>query len=387
MHEKVAAARWEVERVFVDGDEFFDDLLTAIEAARHFVIIECYIFKRDELGDRVIKALIGARQRGVDVRVLVDGIGSWDFRARYGAQLEIEGVSFKIYNELPRFWPVARRRTREPTKSYWRSLLHVNKRDHRKVYIVDGKRAWVGSMNVVGVHVRSVAKDAAWRDTGAAVEGAAIADLIAAFDRVWIPFGRRTLARMKRHGRGHRYGASGDLVRLSIGRRRRISNYRRLLSQIAYSDERVWITNGYFVPQWRLIRALREAARRGVDVRLLLPYRSDVFFIPWVSRVFYGDLVGAGVKVYEYTASILHAKTMLIDSVGLVGSSNLNSRSLKHDLEVDVVLHGKQSLAILQSAFERDIESSARKIAASLTGCPWYERWLGRLCLIFRYWI
>jgi cardiolipin synthase len=150
------------------------------------------------------------------------------------------------------------------------------------------------------------------------------------------------------------------------------------------ATEKIWITNAYFVPDGSLVRALRAAAHGGVDVRIMVPRFSDVIFIPWVASAFHLGLLKAGVRVFEYQRSILHAKTVVIDSWGLVGSSNLNHRSLLHDLEVDVVVNTEEARGVLEQHFIEDMGNSVEVTLETWSHRPYIERMLGRLLLFFR---
>jgi cardiolipin synthase len=156
------------------------------------------------------------------------------------------------------------------------------------------------------------------------------------------------------------------------------------LVKILGSQRRVWITNAYFVPDASLIRVLGVAAEAGVDVRIVVPAFSDVVFIPWVTSAFHLGLLRAGVRIFEYTGTVLHAKTMLIDDWGLVGSSNLNHRSLLHDLEADVVLASEEATSALAEQFVADCGHSREVTLRNWKSRPLLERIVGRMLLVVR---
>ena len=205
--------------------------------------------------------------------------------------------------------------------------------------------------------------------------------LQAAFNALWQ---RRRLAlaaaRILR-----RAPASGSFVRLNMRRSQRRDNYLDLLVMTLGAERRIWIENAYFVPDGSLVRVLRTAAEAGVDVRIVVPAVSDIFFIPWVTSAFHVGLLQAGVRIFEYTGSMMHAKTMLIDDWGLVGSSNLNHRSLFHDLEADVVLGSADAARSLEEQFEKDCAASREVTLLNWRERPWMERFLGRLLLWVRW--
>lgn len=373
---------WERCEVVHDGDEFFARLERAIGAASTSIDLEFYIFATDTAGSKFIESLSRAAARGVRVRLLVDGIGSSGFARTYGEAAKSAGVEYRVFNEAP--WERWRRGGDDIRQALGSRLTRVfrrlNNRNHRKVCIIDGRTAFVGSFNVTKHHLVSMMGAAAWRDTGSIVEGMGVATLAASFEYVW---GGR-LKRFKRRLKQRRE-LLNPLVRLNVTRRQRREMYVDLLLRLVRSQQRIWITNAYFIPDGSLLRVLSVAAESGVDVRVLVPGFSDVVFVPWITSAFHFGLLSAGVKIFEYRGSVLHAKTMVVDEWGLVGSSNLNHRSLLHDLEADVVVTGPQSLSSLEEQFLRDLGRSVEVTLENWRQRPWLERVLGRVFLAFRY--
>lgn len=373
--------RWKFVTVFHDGDAFFDALEEEIHGATHSVLLESYIFANDTVGRRILKALAQAARRGVAVRVIIDGLGSSSWKEAIRAQALEAGILLKVFHELP--WYNWWRRT-EPRRSRRHTMTQLfqrlNTRNHRKVCVIDHKRAFVGSMNIIDYHLRSLVGMAGWRDTGVLVQGAEVSILVDSFNDLW---------RKKRNRLGRRRGKdtdpAQDLIRLNVRHSQRRENYLDLLVRIVGSQRRVWIENAYFVPDGSLLRVLRVAAESGVDVRIVVPAFSDVVFIPWVASAFHLGLLKAGVRVFEYTKTVLHAKTMLIDDWGLVGSSNLNHRSLLHDLEVDAVIAEPSACETLQDQFEIDCRDSIEVTLENWRKRPWIERIIGRLLLAIRH--
>jgi cardiolipin synthase len=378
---QLQSARWESIAVYHSGDEFFDSLERAIERAQQCIHIEMYIFAFDRLGQRILSRLGEAVHRGVTVRLIVDGIGSslWMYHIRECCErLKIE---LKVFHELP--WTRWRLRNRGPQRrlSFSRAFQRMNNRNHRKVCIVDSNRAFVGSMNVIEYHCASLAGIKVWRDCGVEVVGREVSVLEASFQDLW----NRRRGVISAGRRLRRALASGSLVRLNVRRTQRRENYLDLLVRIVGAQRRIWIENAYFVPDGSLVRALRAAAEGGVDVRIVVPAVSDIFFIPWLTSAFHVGLLRAGVRIFEYTGGMMHAKTMLIDDWGLVGSSNLNHRSLLHDLEADVVLASEEASRSLEQQFERDCSGSREITLETWRERPWIERVLGRMLLWMRW--
>lgn len=381
-----ARSTWDEARVFHEGDRFFDELEGEIRKAARSVFLESYIFATDRVGQRVLSVLAQAVARGVDVRVIVDGIGSGSWLSDLRRKTGESGIALKVFHEPPwvRWWRRATEGRRPQRVGGGRFFQRINRRDHRKVCIIDEAVAFAGSMNVIDYHLRSMVGAAAWRDTGVRVRGAEVAVLVESFNDLWL--GKRRALSLGRRERARRR-RSGELVRLNARRRERRENYLDLLVRIVGSERRVWIENAYFVPDGSLLRVLRVAAEAGVDVKIVVPAFSDVVFIPWVASAFHLGLLTAGVRVFEYTKSVLHAKTMLIDDWGLVGSSNLNHRSLLHDLEVDIVVADPTACAQLERQFVVDCGDCVEITLENWRHRPLGERLVGRLLLAVRHWL
>lgn len=373
--------RWDREILLNDGDRYYEALIAAINEAKKSIDFEVYIFSKGQIGQKVVDAIIEASNRGVRVRVIVDGIGSSGWASFFGDRLDEAGVQFRVYHALP--WEKLRR-NKSPKlyhRQFFKLMLRINMRDHRKVQIFDDAVAFVGSFNITDEHSRQVSGERAWRDTAVQVEGEDVSILKLGFEYAWSTRIRRVQEWPQR--RKKMLGAT-SLVRLNVRRRQREKNYRDLLLRIRSAKSRVWITNAYFIPDGSLVEALEAAGQAGIDVRILVPLKSDVFFIPWVSSAFQYGLLKAGVRVFQYVPAMLHAKTVLIDDWGLVGSSNLNHRSLFHDLEADVVLTTESSIAQLEEDFLEDLKKSDEATLENWYRRPWLERLAGRILVVFR---
>ncbi len=381
---QVQVQPWTAELVVTDGDAYLAGLLADIAEARSTIDLESYIVEDDEIGNQITEALAAARTRGVAVRFLVDGNGALYWIQGPGATFR--GCPWRIYHPVP--WTVLR--TYLPT---WRQLLarlqsfrFANRRNHRKTCVIDGRIGWIGSFNLERRHYRSLVGDAAWRDTATRVEGDAVQLISRAFTVTWRQswhYGKRFL--LPATGLRGRL-AKVDLaapVRLNGTRRLRRRMWRDLLERIRQARGRVWITTPYFVPNEDLLQALTTAAKHA-DVRLLLPAVNDIGVMPYIARVYFARLQAAGVRVWAYPRMV-HAKTMLIDNLGLVGSSNLNSRSLLFDLEADVWLQQASSISTLADAFTTDCSSARAIPSGDRPSLRW--RILGNLFLIIGRWL
>lgn len=380
---------WASEELFFDGDDFFLAFEKNLDGARQTIDLETYIFRDDVLGRRIAEALSQAAQRGVTVRLIVDAVGSLGWVRSFGPQLSRAGVSYLVFNELPGWTHLEFRRWPSSVLSAIKRFIRsINFRDHRKICIIDDQIAYLGSMNISSVHLSSVYGKDAWRDTGVRITGGDMQQLSAAFNRVWLrKASGRVLSWKKRLKKSTPVEADSGLVLLNDTRHRRSRHYRTLLRRIKSANSKVWITNSYFIPHGSLLRALRKAARAGVSVIILVPSKSDVFFIPWVTPAFYLGLLKAGVKIYEYAPSILHAKTLIVDEWAIVGSSNLNHRSLFHDLEADVVLSNAEAKESLERRFVEDLHASIEISFSHWRGQPFFKKLVGAAALVFRYFL
>lgn len=367
---------WDEERLYFDGDVFFAELIQAIDSARIAVELETYIFDSDAIGEKIENALERATSRGIKTRLLVDGIGSLTWINSRLERLAKTGVEIRVFHPVHYF----------PFSRTWSRLSRLNRRTHRKMCLIDDSTALVGSLNISASHSFMTRGQDSWHDTATRVSGAGVKDLKMAFEYAWrrsrLPDGSRHWIESLQLIATWRLRS--QLVRLNFTSRIRRRNFRAFIKKIRSARSRIYITNAYLSPSRPVISALNRAARRGVDVRILVPRKSDVFFMPWVATSYYPRFLKSGVRIYEFLPRFLHAKSVIIDDWATVGTSNLNRRSLLHDLEVDVVLSHPASIEELKNKFEENL-SSAEEIRRARGGLT---AWLGRLVtLLFRYWI
>ncbi len=377
---------WLNEELLSDGDHFFNSLIAGIRSARTSIDLEAYIFLDDQLGSRVEKALIEAANRGVRVRVIVDGIGSQGWVFGIGARLRERGIETKVYHPLPWEALSTGRGDHGVPPGILKLFSVINRRNHRKLCIVDNCSVWLGSLNIWDVTLPSKHGESAWRELGLRMDGEGALYLRASFDFIWYARQGR-YRRIRRSAKKLIKQADIAGIRLNVLLPSRLAQYDDLINRINYAKRRLWIVNAYFVPPRSLIEAFGRAAERGVDVRVLTPLRSDVRFMPWVAHTFFNSLSAAGVQVYCYTKSILHAKYMLIDDVAIIGSSNLNHRSIIHDLELDILTGNPTTVEAVAEEFKRDISVSYNLTRDKLGSFPLWQRCLGKIALLFKYYL
>ena len=337
------------------------------------------------MGKSVAITLANAAKRGVKIRVMVDGAGTPFWSGHFATMLENVGAETKVFHPFPwQLWNWSRSVVKLPLLLKWIYLmLKINYRNHRKVCLIDNRIAYIGSFNITQEHLDKAQGGDNWRDTSVRLEGIPLDDLNKAFDAAW---NHRTIQeRLRDTFRQVRKDAP---IRLNFTRHRRRILYKNLLRKISQCKKRIWITNAYFIPDNFLLKRLKDAAHRGLDVRILLPRKSDVMMMPWASSTFYFSLLKAGIRIFEYLPSMLHAKSIILDDWMLIGSSNLNHRSLLHDLEADVCIQSISGKKVLEDQFLSDLTASRE---LSLTSWqqwrPRRQRILGRLLLYIKYWI
>jgi cardiolipin synthase len=332
---------YRVRKIYDNGDVYLGDLLEAISGATKSIYVESYIFELPEPGVRLLRALEEKHRQGLDIRILIDGVGSLHHIRPLQNWSEDSWIPVRVFNPLP--WHRRWRWLFFPLfllNLIWNTRL-LNRRDHRKMIVIDGKRAFLGSINFSKVHF-SFYGTRPWFDLAIQVEGELIQVLDHAFLR---EFGRIRPVREKIWHELKRVLRSKpklfpieNKLRLNSNFILRFLFWRDLLWRIRRAKKRVYIMNAYFVPHRTLMRSLAVAARRGVEVVVLLPSESDVPVVKWFAPIYYRKLINKGVQIREMQGQMIHTKSVIIDDWALVGSNNMNYRSLIHDLEVEAVV-------------------------------------------------
>ncbi|MCX2979796.1 phosphatidylserine/phosphatidylglycerophosphate/cardiolipin synthase family protein [Halieaceae bacterium IMCC14734] len=371
-HEHLQRA-WQSSRLVLDSAVLYANLLAAIDSASERIDFEYYIFELDIVGSDFLEALARAARRGVQVHVLLDGVGCAATAATIASELSNAGAQVRIYHPLPWLtgayqWSLARGGWFTKWLSF---VLNVNRRNHRKLCLVDARHAWIGSQNICREHLAVAAGGEGWRDYALHVSGAGVTALADAFTAHW----ESQPAHLQR-------GFLTHFLSNHSRRARRLKNA-FVTNSVASATGYVWIVSAYFAPTARLRRSLLKAARSGADVRILLPANSDVAVFPGLSSHYYRELLLAGARVFQYQSGVLHAKAMLVDGVMILGSSNLNYRSTLHDLELDLVIRNPDAVAELQQVVASDM-AGAKEVRGELLRRPSIISWLWYL---LRYWM
>ena len=375
---------WSQSRIFHSGDAFFASMLEDIHAARDSITIESYIFSYDRLTTQVLAALSQARARGCRVRIVVDGFGSYYSIPSLDRFCLEHGIELRVFHPLPD--PLLWLRQLFTKHALHRSFFvqNLNRRTHRKICILDEKRAYLGSFNFTQEHCESLMGPAAWRDTGVWVEGPALKRLVLAFQITYLRTSMHGIANWIGRWKPPRDNFE-KILRLNTTKKMRQALFRDLVRRISTAEKRVYITTAYFLPKRSILRALLKSSARGVDVRLLIPGPSDVPMVKWAAYPILRFLALKSLPIYEYQKSILHAKTMILDDEVFIGSFNLNHRSFLHDLEVEVVLKDPQSLTNMTSQWDLDLQHSKLLTKRDIQHPSWLFRKLYGLAFRLRY--
>ncbi|MBL8246377.1 MAG: hypothetical protein JNL89_19420 [Rhodanobacteraceae bacterium] len=341
-------------RRYTEGDALYAAMLADIESATVSVRMESYIYASDEIGLAFASALIARARAGCTVRLRVDALGSFDTLDDSLARALVDGG---VQLEWCHRWN-------------WRRPLVIHRRNHRKLLIVDGHCAYLGGFNVHREASLRAFGEGRWRDTHVRLTGTLVPLATEAFDEYPHALRLRPWRRL--------HEAQGYLVP-NLGLKRRYLLHRWLKRRFGRARRRLWLTTPYFVPPASIQRALIHAARRGVDVRVLVPRHSDVPLAQWASRAAYSALLAGGVRIFEYLPRMLHAKTIVIDdSWSMVGTANLDYRSLF--INDELVLWS--DLPALINGLSVDFEADAQQ-AEEITAQRWSRRlglnWIAEL--------
>jgi len=262
----------------------------------------------------------------------------------------------------------------------------MNKRNHRKITLIDSKIAYIGSFNNSEVHSQALKGTRSWRDTGARLMGPEIQHIQFSMGETW-KWNRRARILSYFKNKLWNYNPVSSLVRLNTRRRWRQRLNNDLKQKIQNAKKHVFITAAYFLPTSTLLRALKKAARNGTKVHILVPGPSDVPMVNLAALTLYHRLHKAGVKIFQYQPGILHAKNLIIDDFYTLGSMNLNHRSLLHDLEISIVLNDPLSQKNLLDQWSKDLSNSREFSYKTFENLSFLIKLMARLAFRFRYWL
>lgn len=358
-----------------DGPATYEAMFAAIRSAENHINLETYIFEDGEVGNAFAELLLEKRAKGVQVNVIYDSVGSLTTPRAFFERLSRAGIQVLEFNPV------------NPLKANPKTWA-INNRDHRKLLIVDGRIAFLGGINISESYssgsLRSSSRASAsaglgWRDTHLQIEGPVVADFQKLFLDTWVRQKGPTLSDRTFYPK---LVPQGDEIVRAIGSTADTPInpiYLTLLSAINHAEQKVQLTNAYFVPDPQLIEALTGAAQRGVDVQFILPSKTDSWVVFHAGRSHYDTLLKAGVQIYERRDAVLHSKTASIDGVwSTIGSTNLDWRSFLHNDELNAVILGRDFAKQMEGMFDKDRAASNPIV---------YKQWKRRSVLLrFKEW-
>ena len=326
-----------------NGDAFFPAMLEALRGAKQTINFQAYIFKSDATGRQFRDVLCERARAGIEVRVLLDGIGSgWSLDNSDVRMMTDAGCKFAYYHPL----------------ASWR-VDRTNRRSHRRVLVVDGKVGFTGGAAFADEWTGNAQDKDHWRETHARLEGPIVASLQAAFQSHWAKCYGEALTGA---GQFPPLPTAGDLSAQVVTSKSFSYAAIPLVQAVAFAaaERRIWITNPYCTPTDDQVDLLVKAVQRGVDVRLLLPGpHHDQPLTESAGRTAYGRLLEGGVKIFEYQPTMIHSKTMVVDGLfSMVGSSNLDARSSEINEEIDVVVYHEAFGREMEQIFEADLKNA-----------------------------
>ena len=351
-----------------DGPQFFPQMLAAIARASRQVELELYLVASGACTNLLIAALCQAAQRGVAVRCLLDGFGSLGLPAAQRAELQTAGVELRIYNPLR-----------------WRRGLRNLYRDHRKLLLVDGQLAFVGGTGATDQFWQPQSNSHAWHEVMVQMSGPLLADWQQLFERQWqaalerLAWRPEPITGISRLPSSPQHGTGFGRVAYADGRQH-LDILQALLRAVAQSQRRIWLATPYFLPNWKLRRALRRAAMRGVDVRLLLTARNtDQPPVRYAGQRYYPRLLKAGVRIFEYQPQFLHLKMLLVDDWVSVGSCNFDRWNLHFNLDANLEAVDPHLSGQVAESFSSDFAQSQEIDLWHWHSTPWWQRLQQRL--------
>jgi cardiolipin synthase len=356
------------------GKETFPAMLAGIAAARSHVYLEMYILRADRTGNEFKEVLVERARAGVRVRLLYDSLGSFGLPGAYLGELREAGIVTVEYHPLVP----------------WRARWSLNKRDHQKILVVDDEVAFTGGINI-GDEYRSIEDGGGgWHDVNVRVQGPVVLDLARIFRRTWERSGGDPLPETPAVWKGKTDPTWTSAVQAisSAGVRSRWRMHRAYLHAIRRAEKSISIMNAYFIPDRRLRRAFARAAERGVSVRVIVPWDTDVRAVFYASHHLYANLMRRGMRIFAWPERMMHAKIGVIDGVwSTIGSYNLDRRSLQHNLEAGLLIIDRKIGTMQEKQFEKDVATCREITLAEWQRRSVWEKAMEWLFYQVRYWL
>ncbi len=340
--------------ILKDGTETFAAIFKAIEKARHHIHLESYIFMDDKIGKQLIKLLKKKRAQGIEVRIIVDDVGSWSLRKNFFNDLNACGIQIYPFMEV----------------RFPRLTSRVNYRNHRKIIVIDGTTGFIGGFNIADRYIEGHRRIGHWRDTHLEIKGDAATCLQIIFMLDWYLVSHQNLY-------GYKYFpvfTEAEGVPVQISASGPDFDWKGILqayfAAITNARKKVYITTPYLMPPPELLTALETAALSNVDVRVIIPEKSDATLSRWCSFSYVEELLEAGVRIYFYQGGFIHSKYMLVDdSFSTIGTSNFDFRSFETNFEANAFIYQREFSQKLEEHFLDDLKN-----CREITLKEWHQR-------------
>jgi len=354
-------------QILCDGAEVFPAMLEAIQSATKTICAEFYIWRGDVIGWQVADALIAQHRNGVRVQAIYDSFGCVDVDPLIFDTMRNEGIECREYRPL----------------APWRPHAGFLRRDHRKILVIDDIIGFVGGINLSKDFLSKDQGGQGWRDYCVRIEGPAVRDLSRLFSHSWIQTQANTRRAKRARPEKAEPSEAGTTFVAILGNNemaQRFRIHRSYIHAINQAKQQISIANAYFLPDRNIRRALYRARRRGVSIHIMVPSVSDVPIVAWATRHLYGRFLRRGIRIFEYTKAMLHAKAAAIDGKwSTIGSYNLDHQSLRYNLEVNATIFGPEVGQKMMDSLQKDIETCREVTIQDVRKRSWGER--------LRYWL
>jgi cardiolipin synthase len=349
-------------RILTNGAEFYPAMLDEIRSATRSVNMECYIFQPGRVANQFIEALSDRARKGVNVTIVVDAIGSFSLWGRPVRRLRKAGCRIESYQRLN-----------------WYRLARINNRTHRELLVIDGRVAFAGGAGVADWWMYPRKKARPWRDTMARIEGPIVAAIQGVAAENWLECCGEILTGPEYFPNLDTVGATTAFVVRSSPSDRATASRVAFQLLIEGADQQVRISTPYFLPDRAFRRAIVAIAARGVELNVIVPGPgTDQKWVRLASRRMWGQLLGAGIRIFEYRKAMIHAKVLIVDGLwSVIGTTNLDNRSFEHNDEVNVALRDAEVAQRLLADFDRDIQDSQEITLEAWRRRPLWEKIVG----------
>ena len=359
--------------VLVNGETKFPDVLESLRRAKHHIHIEYYIYANDAIGNLLAQVLIEKAKEGVEVRFIYDDFGSSGIRKNIARQLRDAGVEAYPFYKINLIMFANR----------------LNYRNHRKIIVIDGTVGYVGGINVSDNYINNEEEDKLyWRDTHLKIEGTSVVNLQTTFLTDWnfcanqkIPYSNNYFP-MENENRIF----GNHLVQIvTSGPDSKYPKIKfTLIQAILNAKHEICITSPYFIPDKSFLDAINIAALSGIDVKMLLPTKSDSFIVNTTTQSYFEELINAGVKIYTYNKGFVHAKTMICDQkIAIIGTANLDNRSFDLNFEINAILYDEEIASELKEIYDKDLAFSTQVEQEEWAQRPLYMKLLEKVLHLF----